>query len=134
MTATARHETTTAPAPKKFTESFADLLKETYGGNEGIEGTVVRGRIVAIENDLAVIDVGLKSEGRIAIKEFGERGKASEVKVGDTVEVFLERMENNNGEAVLSREKARREEAWTELEKSFKANKRVSGVIFGRVK
>ncbi len=133
MTATAKTAPTPSAAPK-FTESFADLLKEVYTSDHGVEGTVVRGTIVAIENDLAVIDVGLKSEGRIAVKEFSERGKAPEIKVGDTVEVFLERMENNYGEAVLSREKARREESWTELEKSFKANKRVTGVIFGRVK
>ena len=115
-------------------ESFAQLLEETYGVNDGVEGTVVAGKIIAIENDLAVIDVGLKSEGRVPLKEFTERGRAAEVQTGDTVEVFLERMENAHGEAVLSREKARREEAWAELDKSFKANQRVSGVIFGRVK
>ena len=84
--------------------------------------------------DAAVIDVGLKSEGRVPLREFSERGKPSEIRPGDEVEVFLERMENAMGEAVLSREKARREEAWAELEKSFKANKRVQGVLFGRVK
>ena len=115
-------------------ESFAQLLEETYGAEDGLEGTVVSGRVIAIENDLAVIDVGLKSEGRVPIREFSERGRAAEIQTGDTVEVFLERMENAHGEAVLSREKARREEAWVELEKSFKDNQRVSGVIFGRVK
>ncbi len=116
------------------TENFAELLKSSYGSSDGLEGSVVKGRVIAIENDTAVIDVGLKSEGRVALREFSERGHASEIKMGDEVEVFLERMENAQGEAVLSREKARREEAWAELEKSFKANKRVSGVLFGRVK
>ncbi|MDA1132315.1 MAG: 30S ribosomal protein S1 [Proteobacteria bacterium] len=115
-------------------ENFAQLLEEAYGENDGLEGTVVSGKIVAIENDLAVVDVGLKSEGRVPVKEFSERGKPAELHIGDTVEVFLERMENAQGEAVLSREKARREEAWVELEVLFNENKRVSGVIFGRVK
>jgi small subunit ribosomal protein S1 len=115
-------------------ENFAELLKESYGSSDGLEGSVVKGRVISIENDTAVIDVGLKSEGRISLREFSERGRAAEIKPGDEVEVFLERMENAQGEAVLSREKARREEAWAELEKSFKANKRVQGVLFGRVK
>ncbi len=115
-------------------ENFAQLLQESYGTSDGLEGSVVKGKVIAIENDTAVIDVGLKSEGRIPLREFSERGKASEIKAGDEVEVFLERMENAMGEAVLSREKARREEAWAELEKHFKANKRVQGVLFGRVK
>ena len=93
-----------------------------------------RARVVAIENDIAIIDVGLKSEGRVPLKEFAAGRPAPEVKVGDTVEVYLERIEDKNGEAVLSREKARREEAWTQLEKSFKDNQRVTGAIFGRVK
>ena len=115
-------------------ENFAQLLQESYSNNAGLEGTVVKGRVIALENDVAVIDVGLKSEGRVSLREFSDRGQASELKPGDEVEVFLERMENSQGEAVLSREKARREEAWAELEKSFKANKRVAGVLFGRVK
>ena len=115
-------------------ENFAQLLEEAYGENDGLEGTVVSGKVVAIENDLAVVDVGLKSEGRVPLKEFSERGKPAELQIGDSVEVFLERMENAQGEAVLSREKARREEAWVELEAMFNENKRVSGVIFGRVK
>ncbi len=124
----------TATATKTTGESFADLLQESYGTNSGLEGTVVRGRVIAIENDAAVVDVGLKSEGRVSLREFSDRGRPAELKIGDEVEVFLERMENAQGEAVLSREKARREEAWAELEKSFKANKRVQGVLFGRVK
>ena len=90
--------------------------------------------VTSIENDAALIDVGLKSEGRVALKEFSAGGGPPELHVGDIVEVFLERMEDKNGEAQLSREKARREEAWTLLEKSFTANERVTGTIFGRVK
>jgi small subunit ribosomal protein S1 len=118
-------------------ENFAALLDEALGvasGSSGLEGTVVKGLVIAIENDFALIDVGLKSEGRVSLKEFGVGGAAPEIKVGDTVEVFLERMEDKNGEASLSREKARREEAWTQLEKNFQANERVTGTIFGRVK
>ncbi len=126
----AKAATMTAP-PK---EEFAALLQESFGGSGGLEGSVLKGTVVAIEGDTALIDVGLKSEGRVQLKEFSAPGQRSEIKVGDQVEVFLERMEDKNGEAVLSREKARREEAWTLLEKSFKDNQRVTGVIFGRVK
>ncbi len=115
-------------------EDFAALLEESFGGTTGIEGSVIKGRVIAVENDMAVIDVGLKSEGRVALKEFATPGQRSEIQVGDEVEVFLDRMEDKHGEAMLSREKARREEAWTLLEKSFKDNQRVNGVIFGRVK
>jgi len=115
-------------------ESFAALLDESLGAASGLEGTVIKGRVIAIENDTVLIDVGLKSEGRVALKEFAVPGRAPEIKPGDTVEVYLERMEDKNGEAQLSREKARREEAWTQLEKSFQSNERVQGVIFGRVK
>jgi small subunit ribosomal protein S1 len=115
-------------------ESFAALLDESMGVANSLEGTVVKGRVISIENDIALIDVGLKSEGRVPLKEFAAGGSDPEIHVGDTVEVFLERMEDKNGEASLSREKARREEAWTQLEKSFQANDRVTGVIFGRVK
>jgi small subunit ribosomal protein S1 len=115
-------------------ESFAALLDESLGTASGLEGTVVKGRVLAIENDTVLIDVGLKSEGRVALREFAAPGRQAEIKPGDTVEVYLERMEDKNGEAQLSREKARREEAWTLLEKSFQANERVNGVIFGRVK
>jgi small subunit ribosomal protein S1 len=116
-------------------ENFAAMLDESLGvGTSGLEGTVVKGRIISIENDAALIDVGLKSEGRVPLKEFGVGGAAPELHVGDIVEVFLERMEDKNGEAALSREKARREEAWTQLEKNFQSNERVTGTIFGRVK
>src|SRR5579863_10279947 len=115
-------------------ESFAALLNESLGTASGLEGTVIKGRVIAIENDSVLIDVGLKSEGRVALKEFAVPGRQPEIKPGDTVEVYLERMEDKNGEAQLSREKARREEAWTQLERAFQDNQRVNGVIFGRVK
>jgi small subunit ribosomal protein S1 len=115
-------------------ESFAALLDESLGRGGGLEGSVLKGRVVGIENDVALIDVGLKSEGRVPLKEFTSQGSRLDIKVGDEVEVYLERMEDKNGEAMLSREKARREEAWQLLEKSFKENQRVTGVIFGRVK
>ncbi len=115
-------------------ENFAALLEESLGTTDRLEGTVLKGTVIAIEGDAALIDVGLKSEGRVALKEFAEAGQQSEIKIGDEVEVYLERMENKNGEAMLSREKAKREEAWTLLEKSFNDSGRVTGVIFGRVK
>src|ERR1700742_39688 len=115
-------------------ESFAALLDESLGTASGLEGTVVKGRVLAIENDIVLIDVGLKSEGRVALREFAAPGEPADIKPGDTVEVYLERMEDKNGEAQLSREKARRAEAWTLGEKTFKANDRVTTVIFGRVK
>jgi small subunit ribosomal protein S1 len=115
-------------------ESFAALLDESLGASAGLEGSVIKGTVVAIENDTVLIDVGLKAEGRVALKEFAGPGQEAEIKPGDIVEVFLERMEDKNGEAQISRDKARREEAWTLLEKSFKENERVNGVIVGRVK
>ena len=115
-------------------ESFANMLEESFAEGEPTEGSVVKGTVISIENDSALVDVGLKSEGRVALKEFAAPGREPELKVGDSVDVYLERMEDRNGEAVLSRERARREEAWTLLEKAFNAGERVSGTIFGRVK
>ncbi|HLI10927.1 MAG TPA: 30S ribosomal protein S1 [Alphaproteobacteria bacterium] len=114
-------------------ENFAALLEESLRTTETFEHAVVKGRVVGIEGDFALVDVGLKAEGRVPLKEFGH-GSGAKVQIGDTVDVFVERIEDKNGEAVLSREKARREEAWTQLEKAFKENQRVNGVIFGRVK
>ena len=125
---------TTQEAMTNTGEDFAALLEESLGANEELEGSVIKGVVVAIENDDAVVDVGLKSEGRVALKEFSLPGQPAEIKVGDTVEVYLERMENRNGEAVLSREKARREESWEKLEEAFEKTERVTGHIFGRVK
>lgn len=116
--------------PKNSKESFAALLEEEPISSRKLAGTVVKGTIVKIENDFAVIDVGLKSEGLVDLKEFG----AAEVKPEDQVDVYVERMENKDGQIVLSREKARREESWVELEKAFQDNERVNGVIVGRVK
>ena len=115
-------------------EDFAALLSETLSKDDAFEGSVVKGIITAIEKDLAVIDVGLKMEGRVPVREFSIPGKPAELKVGDTVEVYLERIENALGEAVLSRDKARREESWTRLEEKFNAKEQVEGVIFNKVK
>lgn len=114
-------------------DEFAAMLEESFG-QDTQEGQVVEGKVIAIENDFAIVDVGLKTEGRVPLKEFKVPGQDGEIVVGDTVEVYLERIENALGEAVLSREKARREESWERLEKSFDANERVEGQIFGRVK
>ena len=125
------------PVAKEYTpseEDFAALLEESFGTQGIDEGSVVKGKIVAIENDLAVIDVGLKTEGRVPLKEFGVGRTGPTLVVGDEVEVYLERVENAAGEAVLSREKARREESWTQLEKKFNAGEKVEGVIFNKVK
>tara|TARA_B100000989_G_scaffold190712_1_gene143650 strand:- start:2232 stop:4034 length:1803 start_codon:yes stop_codon:yes gene_type:complete len=122
------------PAVAAEKESFEALLNESLGASDGLEGSVIKGLVIALENDFVVVDAGLKSEGRVPLKEFSAPGQPVEITIGDTVEVYLERMENKNGEAVLSREKARREEAWSELEKAFERNERVDGVIFGRVK
>ena len=118
----------------KQTESFAELLEGTLVASEGLEGSVIPGTVISVENDHVVIDVGLKAEGRVALKEFSAPGQKSELKRGDIVEVFLERMEDKHGEVMLSREKARREEAWALLEVAFKKNERVTGLIFNRVK
>lgn len=126
--------TTNTGKQMKFTESFAQLLEESAVCTDKIEGTVVTGEILRLENDLVIIDVGLKSEGRIPAREFGAHGAKSELKPGDKVEVYVERMEDKDGVVQLSREKARREEAWVELEKAFQAGERVNGVMFGRVK
>jgi small subunit ribosomal protein S1 len=123
----------TAAAPTR--DDFAALLNESLGGeNEAFEGRVVIGTVTAIENDLAVIDVGLKSEGRVPLREFAAPGQKAELKVGDQVEVYVDRVENSAGEAMLSRDRARREAAWDKLETEFAAGNRVEGVIFGRVK
>jgi small subunit ribosomal protein S1 len=115
-------------------DEFAALLEESLTGTALQEGSVVKGTVVGIEKDVAVIDVGLKTEGRVPLKEFGMSGRSPELSVGDEVDVYLERVENAAGEAVLSREKARREESWTRLEEKYNAGERVEGVIFNRVK
>src|SRR6266576_3136715 len=115
-------------------EDFAAMLEQSFETQSPQEGQVIKGTIVAIENDFAMVDVGLKTEGRISLKEFAMPGVPADIKVGDTVEVYLERVENALGEAVLSRDKARREESWGKLETAFKGNEKVTGVIFNQVK
>ena len=124
-----------ATSPNPTRNDFEALLNESLGGAEGgFEGRVVKGTVTAIENDFAMIDVGLKSEGRVALREFSMPGQKADLNVGDEVEVYVDRVENMNGEAVLSRDRARREAAWDKLEGEFAAGNRVEGVIFGRVK
>jgi small subunit ribosomal protein S1 len=115
-------------------EDFAAMLEESFVTNDVQEGAVVKGKVVGIEKDIAVIDIGLKTEGRVPLREFAGHGRTADIKVGDEVEVFLDRVENALGEAVLSRDKARREESWGKLEKAFSGNEKVSGVIFNSVK
>lgn len=115
-------------------EDFAALLQESFASNDLAEGYVAKGIVTAIEKDVAIVDVGLKVEGRVPLKEFGAKSKDGTLKVGDEVEVYVERIENALGEAVLSREKARREESWAKLEVKFEAGERVEGVIFNQVK
>jgi small subunit ribosomal protein S1 len=125
----------TAPEQDHFMgEDFASLLDETLGRDSGFDGSVVTGRVLRLTDEFAVVDVGLKSEGRVALKEFGPPGAKPEVQPGDLVELYVERYEDRDGSIVLSREKARREEAWTNLEKAFEAQQRVNGTIYGRVK
>ncbi|MFN0265285.1 30S ribosomal protein S1 [Tepidamorphus sp. 3E244] len=123
---------TTQSSPSR--DDFAAMLEESLNENSLAEGSVVHGRVVSIEKDLAVIDVGLKTEGRVPLREFGAKGVDGAMKVGDEVEVYLERVENALGEAVLSREKARREHSWVRLEKAFEDNEKVEGTIFNQVK
>ena len=125
-------ETTTAA--DAATENFADLLAESFGEHTNIEGSVVRGFVIGVEGDAVIIDVGLKSEGRVPMKELTTPGQEPNINIGDEIEVYVERMEDKNGQAMLSRDKARREEAWGLLEASFEKQERVTGVIFGKVK
>ncbi|MCO5133647.1 MAG: 30S ribosomal protein S1 [Phyllobacteriaceae bacterium] len=115
-------------------EEFEALLNESFETHDVVEGSVVKGLITAIEKDMAVIDVGLKVEGRVPLKEFGAKAKDGSLNVGDEVEVYVERIENALGEAMLSREKARREESWQRLEEKFENNEKVEGIIFNQVK
>src|SRR6202000_878197 len=115
-------------------DDFAAMLDECFAGGNLQESSVIKGKVVAIEKDMAVIDVGLKTEGRVALKEFTNHGRDPAPGVGDEVEVYLERVENALGEAVISRDKARREESWVKLEQAFEKNEKVEGVIFNQVK
>jgi small subunit ribosomal protein S1 len=120
--------------PQVTTEDFEALLMNSFVDAEPLEGAVVKGKVIAIENDLAIIDVGLKTEGRVPLKEFGVAGRDGGIEVGSEVEVYVDRVENSMGEAVLSREKARREESWVRLETKYEKNEKVEGVIFNQVK
>ena len=124
----------TAASYNPSRDDFAAMLDESFAGGNLQESSVIKGKVVAIEKDMAVIDVGLKTEGRVALREFAGPGRENELKVGDEVEVFLDRIENALGEAVLSRDKARREESWGKLEKAFNNNEKVHGVVFNQVK
>src|SRR6201992_910443 len=115
-------------------DDFAAMLEQSFETQSPQEGNVIKGKVVAIENDFAMVDVGLKTEGRVALKEFAMPGQPGNLNVGDDVELYLERVETAMGEAVLSRDKARREESWIKLERAFNDQTRVTGVIFGRVK
>jgi small subunit ribosomal protein S1 len=115
-------------------ENFAELLDQSFQEMASIEGSVVSGTVLSIEKDMILIDVGLKSEGRVSLREFGNSEDDIKIKQGDVVEVYIERLEDINGHAVLSREKAKREESWINLEKALEEQKRVNGVIFGKVK
>ncbi len=119
---------------KATMEEFEALLNESFEIDTPDEGSVVKGKVIAIEAGQAIIDVGYKMEGRVDLKEFASPGQAPEIEVGDEVEVYLDRVENARGEASISREKARREEAWDRLEKAYDKEERVEGAIFGRVK
>src|ERR1700693_3100188 len=124
----------TASSYNPSRDDFAAMLDESFAGGNLQESSVIKGIVVGIEKDMAVIDVGLKTEGRVALREFAAPGRPNELKIGDSVEVYLERVENALGEAVLSRDKARREESWGKLETAFKNNEKVTGVIFNQVK
>ena len=124
-----------ATAANPTRDDFAAMLNQSLGGeDEGFEGRVVKGTVTGIENDMALIDVGLKSEGRVPLREFAAPGQKADLKIGDEVEVFVDRVENHQGEAMLSRDRARREAAWDKLEGEHAKGERVEGVIFGRVK
>jgi small subunit ribosomal protein S1 len=114
-------------------EDFAALLDESFKSGS-IEGSVIKGTVVRIDDDVVLIDVGLKSEGRIPLKEFSRGGRDMEMSPGDRIDVYVERYEDRDGLIMLSRDKARREEAWNVLEEQYTKNTRVEGIIFGRVK
>ena len=127
-------ELSTEEKPKSKTETFSDLFEKSFENINNLEGSVVEGKVISVEKEAIIVDIGLKSEGRILKREFGNEDKIESIKIGDPVEVYIERIEDLNGNTILSREKARREEAWVELEKLHKEEKIVTGIILGRVK
>ena len=126
--------TQTETTIKTSKESFAEMLDQSFQEMTSIEGSVVSGTVLSIEKDMILIDVGLKCEGRVPLREFGNNEDEININVGDTVEVYIERLEDINGHAILSREKARREESWVNLEIALEKQQRVNGIIFGKVK
>ena len=127
-------ELSTEEKPKSKTETFSDLFEKSFEKINNLEGSVVEGTVISVEKEAIIVDIGLKSEGRILKREFGNEEKTESIKIGDTVEVYIERLEDSNGNTILSREKARREEAWEKLEVAFSKGERVTGQLFGRVK
>ena len=115
-------------------EDFSKLIDKTFKNNIKLEKKIVKGNVVSVNKDTIVIDVGLKSEGKIPISEFSRFGKETEIKIGDTVDVYLDNLDNSNGEVILSREKAIKQASWNELEKSFKNGDKIIGVPFNKVK
>ena len=127
-------EISTEEKSNSKTETFSDLFEKSFENINNLEGSVVQGKVISVEKEAVIVDIGLKSEGRILKREFGNEEKTETIKIGDEVEVYIERLEDINGNTILSREKARREEAWVELEKFHKEEKIVTGIILGRVK
>ena len=123
-----------ADATMPSTDDFEAMIEESFISQTNLEGTVLKGTVIATDGDAVLVDVGLKTEGRIPLREFAKTGEDKEIKVGDVIDVYLERIENALGDAVLSRDKARREESWNVLEVAFDKNERVEGQIVGRVK
>ena len=113
---------------------YDTLITNSLKNSSAKENSITTGKIISIENDIVTIDVGLKSEGRVPLNEFSRPGQKSEVEVGDETEVFIENVDNKNGETLLSREKAIKQKAWQNLQLSFNENKIVSGIPFNRVK
>ncbi len=127
------HSTISSPGmPTR--DDFAAMLDGKFGKSASFDGKVVKGIVTGIENDLVVIDVGLKSEGRVPLREFAAPGMKAEINIGDTIDIYVDRVENAHGEAMLSRDRARREAAWDKLETQYTEGVRVDGTIFGRVK
>ena len=121
-------------AQDSATKEFAKLLEESFEINQLNEGKIVKGTVVSIESDLVIVDVGLKTEGRISLREFSSHDGSHNLEIGGQVDVYLERIENALGDAVLSRDKAKREENWVKLEDDQKNNVIVEGVINGKVR
>jgi small subunit ribosomal protein S1 len=119
---------------KLSNEEYEALIAKTFEGTLVKEKTIVTGKIVSIENDLVTIDVGSKSEGRIPVSEFHRPGQKPEMNIGDSFDVFIESVDNSNGETILSREKAIKQQSWNKLQDSFDNNKVVTGIPFNRVK